>query len=200
MERYSRLDAGSVEITKLEMSLDLGSVVVVDADAVLLKRPATRDVLHVLLHSGLIGPIRCLRARYRARRSAKRGFAPSARYLEGVHHDEFARLMHELAADLRFEANERMLDLIATHVRSGDFVVVVTDAPQTIATCLAAEIGVHRGVGSDVEVSDGVLTGGVMPSAFSGTHHGRLVDALGNEAIANAKFYGRARCPGHGAR
>jgi len=200
MERYSRLDAGSVEITKLEMSLHLGDVVVVDADAALLRRPATRDVLHVLLHSGLIGPIRHFRARYRARRTAKCGLCPSVRYLAGVHHDDFARLMHELAADLKFGANAAMLDLIDMHVRSGDFVVVVTDAPQTVATWLAAEIGVQRGVGVDVDVDGGVLTGEIVPSGASGNQYDRLVATLGDEAVTNAKFYGRARCPGYGTR
>jgi len=193
MERYSRLEADFVEITNLEMSLHLGSVVIVDADTALFSRPATRDVLRVLLRSGLIGPYSCLRARYRARRSDKAGRAPSMRYLAGIHRDDFERLMYELAADLRYEAKHAMLDLIAMHVRSGDFVVVVTDAPQTVASRLAVEIGVQRGVGSPVEVTDGVLTGEPIVVSVSGGRHDRLVEALGDAAVSNAKIYGRAR-------
>ena len=200
--------AGSIDLATNDRRYENSRLVIFDVDDVVLPRPALLSVLSVLARSGSIGPVRFLVERFKERRHRRRArraeplperlsrrpdggamaSQSSARYVLKVAPGDFARLVNELAADLREVADVAMRRAIGAHVSAGDFVVLHTAAPQEFAEALACELGAHRACGTRLSVDKGRYTGAISAQARTDQH---LRELLGADQSQPVVRYGR---------
>ncbi len=111
--------------------------------------------------------------------------------LAGRSHAELAAVARDVGRDLVEAVYPGARWLIDRHLGSGDFCVILTAAPQELAAALAGALGVHRAIGTRLEIDAGRFTGGLD----GGFCHGegkvqRLTEELGVEDLTGATAYG----------
>jgi HAD superfamily hydrolase (TIGR01490 family) len=80
--------------------------------------------------------------------------------------------------------------LVSRHLAQGDFCVVLTAAPQELAEVVAAGLGLHRAVGTRLEVVDGRFTGRLEgPFCYGAGKLDRLQRELGSFDLEMATAY-----------
>ncbi len=80
--------------------------------------------------------------------------------------------------------------LVEQHLSAGDFCVIVSAAPQELVEVAAAELGVHRGVGTLAEVEGGRYTGALAaPFCYGPGKLERLRDEVGVADLSTAWAY-----------
>ena len=92
----------------------------------------------------------------------------------------------QLAADV-YGGARRLLEL---HQLAGDFCVLLSASPQELVDAVGQEVGIHRAVGTRVEVADGRYTGRLEGAFCYGVGKlTRLHDELGQVDLGTAHAY-----------
>lgn len=80
--------------------------------------------------------------------------------------------------------------LVDRHLAAGDFCVVVSASPHELVEGVAAALGIHRAIGTRVEVVDGLCTGRLDGSLCYGPKKvERLLDDIGRFDLTGATGY-----------
>ncbi len=108
----------------------------------------------------------------------------------GCRVDELDRFTAAVASDLADQIRPSMAKRVTHHIDRGDFVVLLSAAPQPLVDSLAERIGVHRAVGTRGETVDGAYTGRLQGSfCYGGGKLERLREALGPVDLTDAVAY-----------
>ena len=174
-------------------------LVLVDVDRTLLRGSSLVPLARVLLAAGML-PRRLVVAAVvkglwfqlvgssdrTAAKARERVLAGAA----GCRVEELDRFTAAVAADLADEIRPSMASRVTHHLDRGDFVVLLSAAPQPLVESLAERIGAHRAVGTKGEVVDGVYTGRLDgPFCYGDGKLERLCQALGPVELRDAVAY-----------
>jgi putative phosphoserine phosphatase/1-acylglycerol-3-phosphate O-acyltransferase len=93
----------------------------------------------------------------------------SAQALRGVTDESLAETARDIfEQDLAGEIFPECRALVRAHVARGHTVVIVSSATQYQVGCVAEELGIRHILCTELEVEDGVLTGGIVPPVCYG--------------------------------
>ncbi|NOX30394.1 MAG: HAD-IB family hydrolase [Actinobacteria bacterium] len=196
---FNRTTGASVAPTVADPDLTTSRVVLVDVDRTLLRGSSLVALVRVLVAAGLVPRRTLLRAVVRgvvfsrlgsSDRQASRVMQQVLRSAKGCSVAELAAFTEAVAADLRANLRTSMELRLRTHIDDGDFVVLLSAAPQQLVESLAEVVGAHRAVGTRGHVADGRFTG-ELDGAFcygSGKLE-RLRSAIGPVDLTKAVAY-----------
>jgi HAD superfamily hydrolase (TIGR01490 family) len=96
-----------------------------------------------------------------------RGLAEAAAVYTGVPADQLGdRISAWFAADVAYRMRPGARAAIDAHRAAGDRIVLATSSSQFAVACAVSTFGLDDGIGTTLEIADGVLTGRIGASAF----------------------------------
>jgi HAD superfamily hydrolase (TIGR01490 family) len=111
--------------------------------------------------------------------------------LTGREHAPVLAALHDVADQIVDLVYPSARWLVERHRELGDFCVVLTASPQELADVVAAGLGLHRAVGTQLEVVDGRFTGRLDgPFCYGAGKLDRLQRELGSFDLELATAYG----------
>jgi HAD superfamily hydrolase (TIGR01490 family) len=174
-------------------------LVLVDVDRTLLPGSSLVPLVRVLVAARVVSRRTLLRALVGGFVFARAGATDEqvervkSRALAVVTGSEVAELTEfasEVAADLAKHLRPSMRTRIEAHLAAGDFVVLLSAAPQPLVDALAGHLGVHRAVGTRAASSNGIYTGELSGDFCYGIGKlSRLFEVIGPADLSNAIAY-----------
>lgn len=108
----------------------------------------------------------------------------------GLSYAELSSVATEVGSELVPAVRPGLRLLLDQHLRAGDFVVILSAAPQEIVEAVASGLGAHRAVGTLGEVVDGHLTGRLNgPFCYGTAKLTRLAASVGTLDLTTAWAY-----------
>ncbi|MCP3934244.1 MAG: HAD-IB family hydrolase [Actinomycetia bacterium] len=110
--------------------------------------------------------------------------------IAGLEVRDLRRLAEEVAADLELRTRPSVRAMLDRHLDKGDFVVLLSAAPQELVEALARSVGAHRAIGTRAAISDGRYTGELEGTFCYGSGKlVRLAEAVGDVDLSSGTAY-----------
>ncbi|MCB0990578.1 MAG: HAD-IB family hydrolase [Acidimicrobiales bacterium] len=176
-----------------------GQVAIFDVDRTLLCGSSAAALARVMVRAKILKPSALVGAA--ARELFFRRFGSNDQMVErvrrralstvaGLETRDLRRLAEEVAADLEARTRPSVRAMLDKHLDRGDFVVLLSAAPQELVEALAREVGAHRAVGTQAQVVDGRYTGELEGAFCYGPGKLiRLAEAVGDIDLRSGTAY-----------
>lgn len=176
-----------------------GEIAIFDVDRTLLRGSSAAALAKVMVRAKMLSPMTLAVAAFREFVFKRVGSSDQmvarvrSRALEavaGLEASDLRRLADEVAADLEGQTRESVRSLLDKHLERGDFVVLLSAAPQELVETLAGRLGAHRAVGTRARIVDGRYTGELDGAFCYGPGKlERLAEAIGDADLAAGTAY-----------
>ncbi len=189
----------AVSTARLAPDTPEASIAIFDVDRTLLTGSSVAALARVMVRAKVLRPTTLIGAAVRELAYERFGSSDSGverlrsralATIAGLEVRDLRRLADEVAADLELRTRPSVRAMLDRHLDRGDFVVLLSAAPQELVEALARNVGAHRAVGTRAAISDGRYTGELDGTFCYGSGKLlRLAEAVGDVDLRSGTAY-----------